>query len=427
MTISSHGTISDESTISHFDPENEAIMSTRQLEDNTTNRLPELRDTAKKFGRWNKPEPEIQINTSAIGRAFPDFSMGGSSDEDSIEIGRGGKRAADSQISRFESAQFNGTDSNPMIGSFEVMGTPPLRPSKSYKVPKATQQSPPAKTTNFGTNRSGTGEQRRSLKDLHARVSEEYDGSLLSDERPTVTSIPVRKTRFGSVQRNVSTASGNNNTTPKKFTTTESLLRDVTSNLNKSASKQQHQNPTESGTLNMGGTQQSFLLPDLPNISELVSGVYQDGTPVFSRHGKSRSRFASSTSKPENSKSTHEHLPIESLPIPDEEKQIFVSLRLLQDKVAGLETDKADMEQGNEDLQAEINILKAQMKEKERQRRSDSALGMTADNDSDSSPHGNTTRIASKFITNAVFTADVTNKLQNSRQTSNHSKIDSAL
>jgi hypothetical protein len=44
-TGSHHGTVSDDSTID-FDPENEAIMSTRQMDLNISQRLPELRDPA---------------------------------------------------------------------------------------------------------------------------------------------------------------------------------------------------------------------------------------------------------------------------------------------------------------------------------------------------------------------------------------------
>src|ERR1700722_16235083 len=80
-TGSHHGTVSD-STVSDFDPENEAVMSTRQLDLNLSQRLPALRDTAKKYGRWNGGrQQDFAINTSAIGRAFPDFSQGGSSDD----------------------------------------------------------------------------------------------------------------------------------------------------------------------------------------------------------------------------------------------------------------------------------------------------------------------------------------------------------
>ncbi|KAI7520865.1 hypothetical protein KC331_g20025, partial [Hortaea werneckii] len=54
--------------------------------------------------------------------------------------------------------------------------------------------------------------------------------------------------------------------------------------------RQAMNNPTaQSGTF----TANSFMLPDLPNISELVSGKRKDGTPVFNRNAASRSRFTS--------------------------------------------------------------------------------------------------------------------------------------
>lgn len=117
-TGSNHGTVSDDSTLTEsvigqtqqsqqpkqtdcfddsdsmsFHPErDEAINSTGQFNTSYSHKLPELRDTAKKYGRWAPRPAQVSyvIDTSAIGRAFPDFSGGMSSDDDlSREIGRG--------------------------------------------------------------------------------------------------------------------------------------------------------------------------------------------------------------------------------------------------------------------------------------------------------------------------------------------------
>jgi hypothetical protein len=127
------------------------------------------------------------------------------------------------------------------------------------------------------------------------------------------------------------------------------------------------------------------MLPDLPNISELVSGVYQDGTPVFSRTAKPRSRFVSASAP--KAPGEPNHAPIESIPIPEEERAIFVSLKLLQDKVADLESQKAEAEKKFEDLQVENRTLKAEGRVRETHRRTDSALGM-ADSGSDDAEGG---------------------------------------
>jgi len=119
----------------------------------------------------------------------------------------------------------------------------------------------------------------------------------------------------------------------------------------------------------------------VPDISELVSGTFKDGTPVFTGSGKVQSRFASGGSaRTPVGKAGHTQL--DSIPVPEDEKAIFLSLQLLQDKVAALEMEKADAQRIGDDLQRENYQLQAEKKELSRHRRSDSGLGM-ADSGSD--------------------------------------------
>ena len=79
-----------------FDPErDEAICSTLEIKrDYKRTIIPELRDTAKKYGRWSprRPQQEVIINTSALAQAFPDFSQPGTpNDTFSLEAPRGRK------------------------------------------------------------------------------------------------------------------------------------------------------------------------------------------------------------------------------------------------------------------------------------------------------------------------------------------------
>ncbi|KAI9784488.1 MAG: hypothetical protein M1835_003569 [Candelina submexicana] len=417
-TGSNHGSVPD-STLSDFDPENEALMSTRQL-DGTTQRLPELRASAKKYGRYNRPEPDFIIDTSAIGRAFPDFTQGGSSSDGSslsIEIGRGTKKSSKGIPSRFgRSAEFSsngpaavGNDTfateKAMIGTYEVMYTPPgksrhaskkiagtgqgslqkdaqlRRASISQKENEAPSQ-PLAKTADYGSgsSRQGSGEHRRTLAEMHARVTDEDDCSYISEERPPTVNVTAKNTRFGSAKTRSSTAAPAS--VPNKFTSTDNFLRELSHAGNKGPEplRPQANGTTTSNTMTGNATQHSFMLPDLPNITELVSGVYQDGTPVFSKHSKSRSRFTSVNHTQASKKP--EHLPMDAIPVPEDEKAIFLSLKLLQDKVAELENHRSDAEQKISELDRENVALKAEKKDRERFRRSDSAIGM-ADGGSD--------------------------------------------
>ncbi|CZT11614.1 hypothetical protein WAI453_004646 [Rhynchosporium graminicola] len=78
---SQHGTVSRDSTRStDFDPErDEALVSTQRMDFDVSisQKLPQLRETARKYGQWQPRKAEdFKINTSAIGRAFPDFTQG---------------------------------------------------------------------------------------------------------------------------------------------------------------------------------------------------------------------------------------------------------------------------------------------------------------------------------------------------------------
>ncbi|MCJ1393956.1 hypothetical protein MMC18_006833 [Xylographa bjoerkii] len=399
-----------ESTTSEFDPENEALMSTRQLE-TTAQRLPELRASAQKYGRYTQPEPDFAINTSAIGRAFPDFSQGGSSSEDdsmSIEIGRGlpksdnGNDAKAGRSKEFSSnIGGNSMDFSPaMVENYQVMSTPPKRPSQVAKrstntvndslrrnaqvrrasaiQEKTTGPSPPtAKTTDYvsGGSRHGSAEHRRTLSSMHARVTDEDAASDASEDRPQTLSLTARNTRFSNGRNGTANLS---HQLPSKFSSTKVFV-DATAqrhSVNRNGIKPQHNN----ATLSSGnpGTEQSFILPDMPNISELVSGIFQDGTPVFSRHSKSRaSRFASAA----QSQGGYEYVEVAGIPVPEDEQAIFVSLRLLQDKVADLENAKAEAEATVQELQDKNQVLERERQETKRFRRSDSALGTTDGSD----------------------------------------------
>ena len=389
---------SPQPTVSDFDPENEAIMSTRQL-DNNVQQLPELRASAQKYSRFTRPEPDFAINTSAIGRAFPDFSQGGSSSDDdslSIEIGRGLKKGSNNKPGRLNEYSSNAQlsldgdsidFSAPMIGNYEVTGTPPLAQrqssTKSDEAPRGysrrdaqvrrpsglqkemTRPSPPPSKTRddgSGDSRKGSEEKRRTLSSMHARVQDENERSRHSEERPPTLDLTARNTRFGNGKGQHAASNG---MMPTKFTSKQGLLESL-------APKQKH---NWQNVATPQGTQQSFMLPDLPNISELVSGVYEDGTPVFSRNGKSRApRFTSASGQ---TGKASDYIGVNEIPVPADEQAIFLSLKLLQDKVATLEKTNAEAENAIQELQQKNRALQGERVNRKRAQRSDSMLGIT--------------------------------------------------
>lgn len=409
-------------TSSCWDPSNEAISSTRRFDtptkqlDTSTQNLPQLRASAEKYNRYCPPEPDFVINTSALARAFPDFSQGCISSDDatfSSEVGRGVNKSTSGKVSKVgQSKDFtltlpqNAEDhsngpSKALIGDHQVMSKPPGRPQPaSKKVDGAGAGSlrkdaqlgralssqeddnvptlPLAKTTDYGSggSRNGSGENRRTLAEMHARVTDEDDGSMLSNDRPANVTLTVRKTRFGNAKTTqASTASSE---IPNKFASTGPFLQEITHG---GSAGEQRPASQEKGTMLMNNlpynpTQESYVFPELPQLSELVSGLYQDGTPVFSRHGQPRSsRFVSGTGSRIGSKQRVGYTTADEIPLPLDEEAILLSLKLLQDRVADLEHGKADGEQVMEGLEHENITLKAEIQAKDRRRRSDSALG----------------------------------------------------
>lgn len=413
-----------EDTFSDFDPEHEALMSTRQL-DNTAERLPQLRASAQKYRQYTQPESDYAINTSALGRAFPDFTQAGTSSDDgsfAIEVGRGVKKS-NGAVSRLGlSREFSSNAainpdqdsfefSAPMIGDYEVMSTPPALPKPASKTnaksarnslrrdasirrasntqKETTQQSPPlAKTTDYvsGGSRQGSAEHRRTLAEMQAHVTDANDDSRISQDRPPTVTLTAKNTRFGNVKNQQPTAS---DALPGRFSSAKDFMQFVSQ---AKGGYQQHAEGQANVTItstNNGGTQQSFMLPDMPNLSELVSGVYQDGSPVFSRHSKAKaSRFASgSQGHRKQSNLQPNYAAVGEIPVPADEQAIFLSLKLLQDRVAELDTNRAEAEKTIQELQQKNWALEAERADRGRRERSDSALGMT-DGGSDGANHG---------------------------------------
>lgn len=399
-------------------------MSTRQL-DNTTERLPELRASAQKYRQYTRPEPEYAINTSALGRAFPDFTQAGTSSDDgsfSIEVGRGVKKSNGTisglGLSReFSSnAAINSNENSynfsaPMIGNYEVMSTPPALPKAASKMngksarhslrkdasirrasntqKETTQHSPPlAKTTDYvsGGSRQGSAEHRRTLAEMQAHVTDTNDHSRTSQDRPPTVTLTVKNTRFGNAKTQQPTAS---DAMPARFSSSKDFMQSISQG---KGAHQQHAggqgNATTTST-NHGGTQQSFMLPDMPNLSELVSGVYEDGSPVFSSHGKAKaSRFASGSHGRRSQLNTQiDYAVVGEIPVPADEQAIFLSLKLLQDRVVELETNRAEAEKTIQELQQMNWALEAEKTDRGRRERRDSALGMT-DGGSEAAEHG---------------------------------------
>ncbi|KAI4791993.1 hypothetical protein E4T44_12866, partial [Aureobasidium sp. EXF-8845] len=241
----------------------------------------------------------------------------------------------------------------PSDSLYDLHSTPPRSARPTPKKPDNLRKEASLRRAH-STDKRANASQRRSLSDMHHKVRHESDSSFVGEDRPATTSVHPRNTRFTSANL------------PTSYSHDQGL---------QSASTPQRplQNPTATWTGTQ--TQASFMLPDLPNITELVSGVRKDGTPVFSRPQKSRSRFTSASYNNPTITNTIAHANIKSIAVPEEEKAIFASLQLLRDKVANLEADKSEAQKRLEEYEVEVGQLKSRLDVEQKLRRPDSALG----------------------------------------------------
>ena len=408
----SQGSVSRDVTTSSFDPENEALVSTRQI-DNSAQKLPELRASAQKYNRFSQQQPQSEldyaIDTSALGRAFPDFTQGGSSSDDgsvSIEIGRGLKRGSGAAIGKFGGSTRSPATSNrddsfdfsaPMVGNHRVTNTPPLVNPKTRKhstpvgdseVRKSSglrneirEPTPPVtKTKDYGSGSSRQGsENRQSLAAIHARVRDEDDTSYIEEDRPPTIDLTTRSSRFTSGKHQ---NGEQRKALPGKFSSKQNFGQPIPRD-GATTTATQRPNAKALPTSNHGT--QSIVLPDMPNVSELVSGVFEDGTPVFSLNGKPRSsRFISGSRTQRRLTSRLTHSAINEIDVPEDEQDIYLSLQILQDKVDQLERNRGEAEVAMGELQERNRVLEAEKAGQQRRQRSDSAIGLT-DGGSDAS------------------------------------------
>jgi FtsZ-binding cell division protein ZapB len=323
----------------------------------------------------------------------------------SIEVGRGAKARQRTSNQQTRPQYSNNNIDSPVvtIGDFQILSTPPMHPQSKYSqqqdAPRSSTRKessgrrtsaqkeniPPgnhptlAKTIPgyiSGATRTSSGEQRRTLAELHAQVADDSDGSFIGDERPPTVTVAAKSSRFANFQPRNSPLANVSGQSKHKV---KDALIDALADHRSASQKNTPSKPPSNGTVTsntFNPTNQSFLLPNMPDISELVSGTFKDGTPVFTRSGKVQSRFSS------NGSDWKAHEGLDGIPVPQEEKDIFLSLQLLQEKVAALEMEKADTQRILEDLQKENYQLQAERDELQKRRRSDSALGM-ADSGSD--------------------------------------------
>lgn len=147
---------------------------------------------------------------------------------------------------------------------------------------------------------------------------------------------------------------------PKSFKSTAAFIREL--GLDGQSLNAMQDPPTYDETVdftnqnNTNTNEQSFLLPNLAGISELIN---TEATRIYNNTASARKR------NPHGQPPSHK--PIESIPVPQDNRAILMAMQLLQDKMSALEEQKSVTEKRCEELKEQLKRIR-QKYEKEYQR-----------------------------------------------------------
>lgn len=289
-------------------------------------------------------------------------NMSGSEEEESIEIARG--YGAKKSIHPLFSKLDTGHDMSQSMdltgqpgGPLSVTGTPPFNPTRLSQVLEHDR-----------LNKHSHGDRRKLINsdNQNANVESDNDASdgSLRHKRPLASKVTSRAARHNA--RGGPALGSVNLNTPQPYHPLREALRDGAG-------------PQVLPTSAMSTTRQSFALPEMPNLTELVSGHRSDGTPLFSRTAKPKSRFTAAAKHSASNNAKPSHSGIAAIPIPTDDKALYTALELLHDKVAALEADKESLETRAEAYELEVLQLRAEIEQHTQRDHSDSGVGYETD------------------------------------------------
>ncbi|KAK3336145.1 hypothetical protein B0T19DRAFT_364759 [Cercophora scortea] len=337
-----------------FNPDGEG---TRRFSEDL--RQPPKRSTPRS-GRFGN-RPTSVINTSAIARAFPEWS---------------GLVPKDGATTTTQDINFTA-------------------PAKTQpETTKGKENVPPAiaidQVQDDTFENAVDSKRKRARADMQPRVDNESDCSTVLSRTPSRPVMGPRRSRFSNAQEedSVSLTEAPKRSlqdmvskirTEKQTTRNQPSPHDTTP---KQSPRQQVVQPSYQSlrlsnlAIDRSGvtpTGRSFFLPAFRHLPDWTSGTLKfsamkNGVPVFVRSGKAGVRLASG-----------DHGSINAVDIPEEDEEIFVSMDKLLEEVRELHDHDAMLQREAEKLQREVNQYQSELKRFSIRKRSDSAIGSDSD------------------------------------------------
>lgn len=319
----------------------------------------------------------FNINTSALGRTFPEWSRW---NPNGLEQEKDAWDDASNDL-----ANLDGKENVTPLGSPNSMAATP-------RVGNTIKDHKPTKTADAQKGRFITASQdvARTRAQMQPRVQTESECSLDLSE-PVVE--PREDTEDHGIHRRVSAPISGKGSKPRRGNVTALLETLKTAQTKQAESKEQSvkhtspnpQQPRNAAKMHMerqtrlghmadpatpNQTARSFFLPSFSYINDFLSGTlrlqsFRDGMPVFVKHGKVHDR--------ESTVSPDHHVEVEGIAIPEDEEKIFVSLDKIKDEIHALKEHDEVVSRQAEQLQEGIEELQIQVAKYKS--RKDSAMG----------------------------------------------------
>ncbi|KAI5808689.1 hypothetical protein DFH27DRAFT_235330 [Peziza echinospora] len=173
--------------------------------------------------------------------------------------------------------------------------------------------------------------------------------------------MKAAETRDNGTVKRKSTNAASSNDVPKTFKSTQAFIQEL--GLDGHTATLNLQNPpTYDETLELTkdqNTNESFLLPNIGGISELIQ---QEATKIYN-NGTASARKRNPHGQPPT------HKPIESIPVPQDNRAILMALQLLQDQMASLKEQKSATEKRCEELKEQLKRMREKYENEHRRAR----------------------------------------------------------
>ncbi|KAK6072875.1 rhoptry protein [Seiridium cupressi] len=327
----SHGTVTLTSDLS-YGPEGE---STRRMQDSIL--LPDLPNKQTTSGAQTTP---FRVNTSAIGRNFPEWNGWDANDQTDDLYNVTGDYEKQQRKENIPPSSSTVNSPSQMESRKASLGTFGARAHMQPRVEDESDYSGNVETAMSGHKRPGSASKK---------------GASWKPQRGNVTSLI----------QTLKAAQAAQDSTPKKPSPRAHAPERQSSVNRHSRISDMNVSPA---TPNQ--TARSFFLPNLEHINDFVSGVLRlssvkNGIPVFVKHGRVHDR--------ESKSSPDHHAELDAIEIPRDEQEIFVSLDKIRGEIQTLQAHDDQVSKQAEQLQDEIYELQVQLLRYKS--RKDSAMG----------------------------------------------------